>query len=240
MFGSRPRRTSPETLPDDFSIAQNLVNIGGGLSVPELLRAYRSGSFPWTVHPVTWWSPDPRAILELDDFHVSQSLARQLRKDRFKITSDEAFREVMEGCAAPLPHRRTTWITSEFVEAYTALHQCGFGHSVEVWDQEKLVGGVYGLALGAYFVGESMFHRVSNASKVALYHLVQHLKSRGYRFLDVQMPTRVTLQLGVTLIPRREFLRRLNEAQLIPVNFGKIDSSGAVRQPAPLAKPITA
>lgn len=231
MFGTRPRRSSTEMAPDDLFISQNLVNIGGSLSVPELLRAYRAGSFPWTVHPVTWWSPDPRAILELDRFHLSRSLARELRKGRFTITSDRAFREVMEGCAAPLPHRRSTWITPEFISAYCDLHQGGIGHSVEVWENGLLVGGVYGLALGAYFVGESMFHKVSNASKIALYHLVQHLKARGYAFLDVQMPTRVTLQLGVTLVPRREFLRRLHEAQLSPVSFGRIEAGEANLQP---------
>lgn len=210
-------------IPGEPLIAQNLVNIGGSLSVGELLKAYRSGSFPWTVHPITWWSPDPRAILELDEFHVSRSLSRELRRQRFTITSDRAFRAVMEGCAAPAPHRRSTWITPEFISAYCDLHACGISHSVEVWEHGTLVGGVYGLALGAYFVGESMFHKVSNASKIALYYLVQHLKARGYRFLDVQMPTRVTLQLGVTLVPRREFLRRLQEAQLSPVTFGRID-----------------
>lgn len=224
MFGSRSRRLLPESVLDEFPIAQNLIHIGGDLSTPELLQAYRAGNFPWTVRPVTWWSPDPRAILELDDFRVSRSLARELRKSSYRVTSDRAFRQVMESCAAPVPHRRTTWITPEFIEAYTALHQQGIGHSVEVWQEDQLAGGVYGLAFGGYFVGESMFHTVSNASKIALYYLVKHLKSRGYLFLDVQMPTRVTIQLGVSLIPRVEFLRRLREAQALSVTFGSLEA----------------
>lgn len=219
MFAGR-KRSAPIEFADAAPISQNLVSIGGGLTVPELLRAYRSGSFPWTVHPVTWWSPDPRAILELEGLHVSRSLARELRKNRFEATCNRAFRQVMEGCAASGPGRRGSWITPEFIEAYCAMHQLGHAHSVEVWLEGNLAGGIYGLGLGACFVGESMFHRVNNASKVALCRLVRHLKIRGYDFLDVQMPTRVTLQLGVTLIPRKEFLRRLQEAIVKPITFG--------------------
>lgn len=204
----------------EVSIDQNLVRIGGNLTVPELLQAYRSGCFPWTVRPVTWWSPDPRAILELNAFHVSRSLARALRKGDFEITFDQAFRAVMEGCAEPAPNRRETWIAPEFIEAYCALHAAGHAHSVEVWQRGNLVGGVYGVAQGAYFAGESMFHRVSDASKIALFHLVQRLGERGYELLDVQMPTQGTVPLGVTTIPRRTFLRRLQAAIQRPVTFG--------------------
>lgn len=220
MFGNRSKRPSPSEFPGGVPIVQNLVDIGGDLSVPELLRAYRAGNFPWTVHPVTWWSPDPRAIFEFEKFHVPRSLKRFLRQNPFQITIDRAFRKVMQGCATPARHRPTSWITGEFVNAYTALYERGYGHSIEVWRGEELVGGLYGLAIGGYFVGESMFHKVSNASKVALFYMVQHLKARGYTLFDVQMPTDATLQMGVVLVPRKAFLSRLKEAVDLPVTFG--------------------
>src|SRR2546422_862523 len=152
--------------------SEGLLAIGGDLSVSRLLLAYRSGIFPWTVGPITWWSPEPRAILELDGFHVSRSLARVIRKGLFQVTIDRVFPAVMEGCAAPGPGRRSTWITPEFLDAYTQLHQQGHAHSVECWQAERLVGGIYGVTIGSFFAGESMFHSISNASKVALFHLV--------------------------------------------------------------------
>jgi len=192
--------------------ADGLVAIGGDLSVPRLLLAYRSGIFPWTVNPVTWWSPDPRAILELDGFHVSRSLEKVIRRGEFQITVNRAFREVMMGCAAPGPGRRDTWITSEFLEAYTSLHEQGNAHSLECWLDDRLVGGIYGVAIGGFFAGESMFHSVSNASKVALFHLVEHLRERGFELFDIQMLTPITSQLGGVTIPREEYLQRLAEA----------------------------
>jgi len=191
---------------------EGMVAVGGDLSVPRLLLAYRSGVFPWTVEPITWWSPDPRAIIELDRFQVSRSLGRVLRRGTFRITRDAAFRQVMEGCAAPAPGRRSTWITPEFLEAYTLLHQRGHAHSVECWQGERLVGGVYGVAIGGFFAGESMFHRVSDASKVALYHLVEHLRGQGFGLFDIQMLTPITARLGGVQIPREEYLERLAEA----------------------------
>ena len=128
--------------------AEGLVAVGGDLSVPQLLLAYRSGIFPWTVDPITWWSPEPRAIFELDGFHVSQSLARVIRKGVFRTTNDRAFRRVMEGCAAPARGRRSTWISNEFIEAYTRLHEQGHAHSLECWQGRRLVGGIYGVAVG--------------------------------------------------------------------------------------------
>ena len=156
--------------------AEGLVAIGGDLSVERLLLAYRSGVFPWTADPVTWWSPDPRAIFELDRVHVPHSLAKLLRKGVIEVTIDRAFRQVMEGCAEPAPGRRSTWITPEFLEGYTQLHEQGHAHSLECWQGERLVGGIYGVAIGGFFAGESMFHRVSNASKVALFRLLEHLQ----------------------------------------------------------------
>lgn len=192
--------------------AEGLVAVGGDLSVPRLLLAYRSGLFPWTAQPVTWWSPDPRGVLELDGFHVSRSLARVLRQGRFSISLDTAFHQVMKGCAASAPGRRSTWITNEFLEAYTELHRSGHAHSVECWQGGMLAGGVYGVAIGGLFAGESMFHRVSDASKVALCHLVEHLRAKGFVLFDLQMLTPITTQLGGVAIRRSEYLKRLARA----------------------------
>jgi leucyl/phenylalanyl-tRNA--protein transferase len=192
--------------------ADGLVGIGGDLSVPRLLLAYRNGIFPWTDKPITWWSPDPRAIFELNQFHVSHSLAKIIRKGVFQITIDRAFSDVMKGCAAPGPGRRTTWITREFHKAYTQLHEQGHAHSLECWQDDKLVGGIYGVAIGGFFAGESMFHCVSNASKIALYHLIEHLRQRHFALFDIQMLTSVTASLGAIQIPRAEYLKRLSLA----------------------------
>lgn len=201
------------------SDAEGLVAVGGELSVPRLLLAYRSGIFPWTADPVTWWSPDPRAIFEWERFHVSRSLGRVIRKGIFQVTMDRAFRRVMEGCAAPAPGRRSTWISPEFIAAYTLLHQQGHAHSVECWQGRRLVGGVYGVTVGGLFAGESMFHRAGDASKVALVHLVEHLRRRGFELFDIQMLTPVTAQLGGVAIPREQYLQRLARAIAKPVCF---------------------
>ena len=200
--------------------AEGLLAVGGDLSVPRLLLAYRSGIFPWTVDPITWWSPDPRAIFELDGFQVSRSLARVLRQGRFRISIDAAFREVMEGCAEPAPGRDSTWITSEFLEAYCRLRAEGHAHSVECWHEQRLAGGIYGVAIGGFFAGESMFHRVSEASKVALFHLVEYLRERGFSLFDVQMLTPITARLGAVAIPRGEYLERLAAATAKTCDFG--------------------
>jgi leucyl/phenylalanyl-tRNA--protein transferase len=192
--------------------SEGLVAIGGDLSVPRLLLAYRSGIFPWTINPITWWSPDPRAIIELDPFRPARSLGKLMRKQPLKITMDQAFRRVMEGCALPAPGRRSTWITPEFIEAYTRLHKQGHAHSVECWQADELVGGIYGMSIGGFFAGESMFHRVSNASKVALCHLIGHLRERGFELFDIQMVTPATRQLGATEISRLDYLNRLKTA----------------------------
>ena len=199
--------------------AEGLVAVGGDLSVPRLLLAYRSGIFPWTVAPVTWWSPDPRAIFELDGLHVSRSLARLLRQAPFEVRLDSAFREVMEGCAEPGPGRRNTWITSEFIEAYGQMHAKGHAHCLECWHNGRLAGGIYGVSIGGFFAGESMFHRVSNASKVALYYLLEHLRERGFSLFDTQMLTPITEQLGAVNIPREDYLKRLALALELPCSF---------------------
>ena len=199
--------------------AEGLVAIGGDLGTDRLLAAYRRGIFPWTVNPITWWSPDPRAIFELDGFHVPQSLARIIRQDRFEMTMDQSFHAVMEGCAAPAPGRGGAWSTEEFIEAYTRLHRQGHAHSVECRLKGELVGGIYGVAIGGLFAGESMFHRVNDASKMALHHLVRHLRERGFALFDIQMVPPATQPLGATEIPRREYLRRLSSAVKMKCSF---------------------
>ena len=188
---------------------EGLVAVGGDLKVERLLAAYRQGIFPWTVNPITWWSPDPRGIIELDRFHVSESLAKVIRKRTFEVTFDRAFREVMQACAAPGPKRDSTWITREFIEAYTQMHRQGHAHSVECWKNGELAGGIYGVAIGGLFAGESMFHRANNASKVALNFLVGHLRQGGFWLFDIQMVTAATRLLGAKAIPRSEYLKRL-------------------------------
>jgi len=189
-----------------------MVAEGGDLTVERLLAAYRRGIFPWTVNPITWWSPDPRGIIELENFHISQSLARAIRRQALKVTRNTAFQQVVQACAAPGPKRRSTWITKEFIEAYTALHAQGHAHSVECWENGQLVGGVYGVAIGGLFAGESMFHFVDNASKIALHHLVQHLRQRQFPLFDIQMVTSATQPLGARAISRHEYLQRLATA----------------------------
>jgi leucyl/phenylalanyl-tRNA--protein transferase len=191
---------------------EGLVGLGGDFSVSRLVDAYRRGIFPWSVNPITWWSPDPRGIIELDGLHVPRRLARLLRGGAFSVTLDEDFRGVMTACAEPGRGRRSTWITAEFIDAYEELYRAGHAHSLEVWSRGRLVGGIYGVSQGGLFAGESMFHRVDNASKLALVRLVEHLRSRGFVLFDVQMLTPVTRQLGGLEIPREEYLRRLDEA----------------------------
>jgi len=198
---------------------EGLLAIGGDLSVDRLLLAYRSGIFPWTAAPVTWWSPDPRGILELEGLHISRSLQKVIRKSVYRFSVDQAFRDVIKGCAAPAPGRRSTWITSEFLQAYTTLYEAGHAHSLEVWKEDELAGGIYGVAVGGLFAGESMFHRAPNASKVALFHLVEHLRQRGFQLFDIQMLTPTTIQLGGVNISREEYLRRLRRATEAPCQF---------------------
>ncbi len=222
MAGPLQRRSRPPILDAELWFPDprqalggeyaGLLAIGGDLSVGRLLLAYRSGIFPWSEEPITWWSPDPRAIFELDRFRPPRRLERLLRKEPFAITRDQAFRQVMAACAAPAPGRRTTWITREFVEAYTQLHEKGHAHSVECWQAGELAGGIYGVSVGGLFAGESMFHRASNASKVALCHLIEHLRARGFALFDVQMLTPVTRQLGAVEISRAQYLNRLQAA----------------------------
>lgn len=214
--------------------AEGLVAIGGDLSPNRLLLAYRSGIFPWTDDPLTWWSPDPRGIFELGRFRVSRSLGKTLRKAGIEITLDQAFEEVMAGCAEPAPGRASTWISASFIQAYTRLHQLGHAHSLECWQSGRLVGGIYGVALGGFFAGESMFHRISDASKIALFHLVNHLRRQGFTLFDIQMLTPITRSLGGSNVSRSEYLTRLAQALQVDCCFrgNAFSSPNSVRDPA--------
>src|SRR5271163_4997159 len=157
---------------------QGLVAVGGDLRPATLLRAYRSGIFPWYNEgdPILWWSPEPRAIFEFNRFYISSRLARTIRAGKFRLTINQAFTEVMRGCG----EREQTWVTADMMHAYTRLHKLGHAHSIEAWLGDDLVGGVYGVAIGGLFSGESMFHRARDASKVALSYLIEYLRVRGF------------------------------------------------------------
>jgi leucyl/phenylalanyl-tRNA---protein transferase len=195
----------------ELTDATGLVAIGGDLSPQRLLEAYRRGIFPWYDDnlPICWWSPDPRAIFELERFHVSRRLRRTCRSDQFQVTFDRAFSEVIRGCADR--PGQGTWISQEMIDAFESLHRLGHAHSVEVWSDEHLVGGVYGVAVRGLFAGESMFSRRRDASKVALVHLVDRLRERGFNLFDIQFLNDHTARLGAVEIPRREYLARLRD-----------------------------
>jgi leucyl/phenylalanyl-tRNA--protein transferase len=209
--------------PAQRASPEGLVAVGGRLSTNWLLDAYRHGIFPWpsnSYEPMLWWSPDPRAILPLDGMYVSRRLERRLRSGEFEATCDTAFTPVMEACATGQGREGGTWIIPEMIAAYTELHRQGHAHSVEVWREGVLAGGVYGLAIGGLFAAESMFFRARDGSKVALARLVSHLKTRGFQLFDVQQTTRHTASLGVVEITRREYLQRLSKAVDASVMFG--------------------
>lgn len=168
---------------------------------------------------IYWYDPDPRAIIPLDAFHIPRSLQRTLKKAPFTVEVDRAFTAVMRACAAPAPDRPQTWINDEFIAAYTRLHQMGFAHSVETWQDGKLVGGLYGVTVGGLFAGESMFSRKTDASKVALVHLVRRLRERGFVLLDTQFTTEHLVRFGAVEIPAVDYKKQLAAAIAIPTNF---------------------
>jgi leucyl/phenylalanyl-tRNA--protein transferase len=206
----------PDAFPDPedaLDSPEGLLAAGGDLSPQRLLAAYRIGVFPWYEgQPILWWSPDPRAVLCLDELKVSRSLAKRERSDRFVTTFDQAFSDVIRGCAAPRGACVDTWITSDMHRAYCRLHELGYAHSVETWHEGALVGGLYGVGLGGVFFGESMFSRSPDASKVALMRLVRQLRAHGYDFIDCQLPSSHLQSLGSRSISRRTFLRWLGES----------------------------
>lgn len=190
-----------------------LLAAGADLSVPRLLAAYRQGIFPWfgEGEPILWWSPDPRMVLFPGELRVTRSLAKTLRNRPYEIRFDADFRAVMQGCAAPRPGQAGTWITDTMIDAYCDLHEAGWAHSVETWIDGELAGGLYGVAIGRMFFGESMFSRRTDASKIALVHLVRRLETAGTEMIDCQMRTDHLASFGAREIPRREFSARVAE-----------------------------
>lgn len=189
-----------------------LLCAGMDLSPERILEAYRQGIFPWfnPGEPVLWWSPDPRMVLVPDELKVSRSLRQRLKRDDYEIRVDSSFREVMQACAAPRKGQAGTWITPPMLHAYTRLHEMGHAHSVETWMNGELAGGLYGIAIGRMFYGESMFSRNTDASKMALVHLCRQLDAWGFGLIDCQMETVHLASMGARPIPRKEFLKEVN------------------------------
>ena len=209
---------SPEDADPD-----GLLAVGGDLSPERLLAAYENGIFPWynEYSPILWWSPTPRLILEPKDLHISKSLRRLINKNPFEITLDRDFSGVIHACAyTRRPDGLGTWLVPEMIRAYIKLHRLGFAHSIEAWQDDKLVGGMYGLSLGRAFFGESMFYRVSGASKLAIVYLVRALHTWGFDFLDCQQTTRHMLQFGAREVCREVFLRLLEKSLAYPTCQG--------------------
>lgn len=215
----------PDWFPDVEEALRDpdgLLAIGGDLSVRRLLNAYRHGIFPWysEEQPILWWSPDPRSVLFPDELNISRSLRKTLKQGLFQITFDMAFAEVMRQCAAPRADGLGTWLTREMQIAYGRFHQAGYAHSVEAWYEDRLVGGLYGVALGKVFFGESMFSRMSDASKVAFVVLVAHLRRWQYQLVDCQVETSHLNSLGARNISRQKFTRYLDQ-YCEPVEAGR-------------------
>lgn len=227
MFAPQLDPNSLEFPPVDLALDEpnGLLAWGGDLMPGRLQLAYRSGIFPWFVEgqPILWWSPDPRAVLFTDRLHVSRSLRKRLRRGDYRVTLNQAFEQVIDLCQAPAPGREETWITGHMRAAYLVLHELGEAHSVECWDGEVLCGGLYGVSVGRIFCGESMFSRSSDASKVALVHLMEHLKPAGFEMIDCQVPNEHLSSLGAESIPRPEFIQRLHAGrdQSVPKDLWK-------------------
>ena len=212
----------PVAFPDpELADDEGLLAIGGDLSIERLLFAYEQGIFPWYDEgvPPLWWSPNPRAIIEPANLHVSRSLRRVLKSDRFRVTYDADFEQVMRRCG---DRAGGTWILPEMIEAYVRLHRRGHAHSFEVWQGDELVGGLYGVQRGALFAAESMFHRATDASKVALVCAVRTLFAAGTELFDVQLLTSHLASMGATEIPRTEYLSRLRSVCRRPVDLAGV------------------
>lgn len=202
-----PDISSALTEPD------GLLAIGGDLSTHRILNAYRRGIFPWYSEgqPILWWSPDPRWVLKPEELKISRSLRKTLRKNLFMITFDEAFPEVIRKCAEPRNDYGETWITADIIKNYEMLHEQGYAHSAECWHEDRLVGGLYGISIGKIFFGESMFSRMSDASKVALVYLTRQLKQFNFRLIDCQVYSKHLQSLGAIPLPRNIFANILKE-----------------------------
>lgn len=201
--------------PPHLAIKEGLLAVGGDLSHERLLLAYRNGIFPWYSEgePILWWSPDPRLVLYPGELRISRSLRRVIKRKRFHITFDEAFEDVIQACAgAKRSYGEGTWITVEMKAAYCEFHRQGHAHSVEAWQDEKLVGGLYGVSIGRAFFGESMFSRVSNASKVAFATFVENLKQLNFELIDCQVRTDHLIRFGAREVSRKVFLEQLEKA----------------------------
>jgi leucyl/phenylalanyl-tRNA--protein transferase len=218
-FTAPARRGSEAVWIDPvYADSLGLVGIGGDLRPERLLTAYRNGIFPMYEEgePICWWSPDPRAIFEMNGLHVSRRLRRTLRSSPYRVTFDRDFPSVMRGCAV---RDEGTWITRDMRRAYGLLHRLGHAHSVEVWEGRELIGGVYGVAIGGLFAGESMFYRRTDASKIALVRLFERLRECGFVVFDTQIINDHTKGLGAVEIPRQDYLDRVREATQLPVVF---------------------
>lgn len=205
-------------LEEALSEPNGLLAAGGDLSPERLIAAYRQGIFPWFNQGeiILWWSPDPRMVLFPRELKISRSLHKTLRKNHYQIRTDSAFTQVMLACAAPRAKQAGTWIHPEMVAAYTQLHHLGIAHSIETWVDDELVGGLYGVAIGKAFFGESMFSRVTDASKIALVYLAKQLEGWGYGLIDCQMKTTHLMSLGAREIPRSEFSESLSKLTIQP------------------------
>lgn len=198
-----------------LSEPNGLLAVGGDLSSDRLIHAYEHGIFPWFSDgdPILWWSPDPRAVIFVPRLHISRSLRKFAKRGLYTYSINRAFGQVVRGCIEQRTHSEGTWITNEIFEAYCQLHKRGAAHSIEVWQQETLVGGLYGILQGHVFCGESMFHRADNASKLALLALVRHFEDAGLELIDCQVPNPHLTRLGAETIPRTQFIDFLNRAK---------------------------
>ncbi len=219
-----PRPSFP---PLHWATEEGILMVGGLLTARWVLAAYRRGIFPWPMRMgdqaevLAWFSPDPRAVLELDQLVVSRRLARRMRTGRYRMTCDTDFGGVIRACAAPRDEDEPgTWITPDMIRVYSQLHQLGHTHSIEVWENETLVGGLYGVSIGGFFAGESMFHRCLDGSKMAMVALVAHLRARRFSLLDVQQATDHAVRMGATSIRRPQFVERLKTAVAQDTTFG--------------------
>ncbi|MBV6655570.1 MAG: leucyl/phenylalanyl-tRNA--protein transferase [Mameliella sp.] len=212
VFWLDPKNIS---FPDPaYGNPDGLLAVGGDLTEERLLFAYRNGIFPWFApgDPILWWCPDPRCVLFPDDLKVSKSMRPYFNQRKYEVTYDQHFTAVMEACATqPRDGQAGTWITEEMIEGYTRLHEAGYAHSVEVWKEGQLVGGLYGVAIGKVFFGESMFARAANASKFGFISLVRRLKAAQFTLIDCQQETSHLISLGATTIPRTDFLQALQD-----------------------------